>query len=544
MRDPIKKQNKNLIWWKHGVIYQIYPRSFYDSNGDGLGDISGITMKLDYLVDLGIDAIWMSPVNTSPMHDFGYDILDYRDIDPVFGTMKDFLRLLNKAHKKNIRIIMDMVMNHTSHLHPWFIESASSLNNPKRDWYIWADGKKGKPPNNWRSTFGGSAWEWDEKTGHYYLHSFLKEQPDVNWRNNDLKEAMFDIIRYWLDIGVDGFRLDVVNWFVKDKHLRSNPFSLIPHYFRKIRYDRNRNSAHKIFKDLRILLNRLPDRMMVGEVFSLPPGDPRLSATYLGDGTDELHMAFDFSMMYRFWSSRQIYKCVSKWYSHIPENGWPCNVLSNHDQPRSITRFGGGNDSKKRARVAAALLLTLRGTPYIYYGEEIGMKNIKLRKKDIMDPLGKHYWPLFSGRDPSRSPMQWSDEVNAGFTRGNVWLPLCDDYKKTNVKTESGDNYSLLNFYRMLIKLRKENKALHMGTWQPVIKGHDGVIAYFREYENERLFVVLNFSAKWKKVNSHTRGQWKVLFSTHRFIHEHFIELSMVLAPYEATIIEWLGGLL
>ncbi|MBN2040128.1 MAG: alpha-glucosidase [Spirochaetes bacterium] len=541
---PLKNEDKKSVWWKYGIIYQIYPRSFYDSNGDGVGDIQGIIQKLDYLSELSIDAIWLSPVNTSPMYDFGYDILDYREIDPIFGNLNDFHQLIEGAHKKNIRIIMDMVMNHTSHLHPWFIESRKSANSPKRGWYIWADpGRNKRPPNNWRSAFGGSAWEWDEKSGQYYLHSFLKQQPDVNWRNEELKAAMFDIIKYWLNAGVDGFRLDVVNWFIKDRHLRNNPFSLIPHHFQKLRYDRNRKSVHKIFRELRTVMNSYPERMTVGEVFTMPPGDPSLSASYLGKGDDELHLAFDFSLMYRFWSARQIYKCISRWYSHIPERGWPCNVLSNHDQPRSITRFGGGNESKKRARVAAMLLLTLKGTPFIYYGEEIGMKNTKLKKKDIKDPVGRLYWPLYTGRDPARSPMQWSDETNAGFTKGDIWLPLCNDYKETNVRKESEDTYSLLNFYKRLIKLRKEHKALYMGSWEPVLKGYDGIIAYFRKFQDETIFIVLNFSNKRKKVQLHYRGQWKVLFSTHKFIHEHFIELSFKISPYEATMIKRLGDL-
>lgn len=535
--------SEDYLWWKHGVIYQIYPRSFYDSNGDGIGDLKGIEMKLDYLEKLGIDGIWLSPINKSPMYDFGYDISDYRKIDPVFGTDSHFRDLVKEAHRRGIRIIMDMVMNHTSHLHPWFLSSRSSRKNPRRDWYIWRDSKRGRLPNNWMAAFGGSSWEWDDLTSQYYLHSFLKEQPDVNWRNPELKKAMFGEIEYWLEQGVDGFRLDVVNWFVKDRHFRNNPRSLLPHQFQKHRYDRNRPETHEITRELRQLFDRYDERMAVGEVFTMPPGDPRLSASYLGSGEDELHLAFDFSLMYRWWNARQIYRAVSRWIESIPEKGWPCHVLSNHDQPRSASRFGSGRDAAPRARVAATLLLTLRGTPFIYYGEEIGMKNSKISRNDLVDPLGKKYWPLFKGRDPARTPMQWSDDDYAGFSEEAAWLPLCDDYQRVNVKNDECDHYSMLNFYRSLIALRKKNPALHRGSWKPLLKGHRGLIAYFRKYENKKIFVVLNFTGKQKRCPLHERAQWKVLFSTHRSPREHLTSLDFHLRPYEATIMEKIGRL-
>jgi len=531
------------IWWKHGVIYQIYPRSFYDSNGDGIGDIPGIIEKLDYLKDLGIDAIWLSPVNTSPMHDFGYDISNYRDIDEIFGSKKDFRELIKEAHLRDIKIIMDMVVNHTSHMHQWFIESRSSLDNPKRDWYIWRDGKNGKPPNNWIAAFGGSSWEKYAHTGQYYLHSFVKEQPDVNWRNKELREAMYNEMRYWLDRGVDGFRLDVVNWFMKDENFRNNTLSLRPQQLQKHRYDRNRPESHEIMKEIRQVVDSYKDRMLVGEVFSLPPGDPKLSASYIGDGTDELHMAFDFSMIYKRWNARTVYRTIARWMEIIPENGWPCHVLSNHDQPRSISRFGGGSDAIKRARVAATLLLTLKGTPFIYYGEEIGMRNISISRKDIQDPLGKRYWPLYTGRDPARAPMQWSSEENAGFTRGTVWLPVHRNYRRVNVETDAADKYSMLNHYKSLIRIRKKKKALHMGDWTPLIKGVDSIIAYTRECEEQKIFVVLNFSNGVRKLTLNDRGQWRVISSTHKFVNEHFTDIDFKVMPYEATIVQRIGAL-
>jgi alpha-glucosidase len=314
-------------WWKYGVIYQIYPRSFKDSNNDGIGDLRGILNSLDYIEWLGADALWLSPINESPMHDFGYDISDYRAIDPIFGTMSDFDLLLAEAHKRGIRIIMDLVVNHTSYKHSWFQESRMSRNNHKRDWYIWHDGREGKTPNNWVSVFGGSAWKYDSLRGQYFLHSFLEEQPDLNWRNPDVKNAIFGEVKFWLDKGVDGFRLDVVNWFVKDRKFRNNPALFGIPQFQKHLFDRNRPETHDILKEFRTLLDSYPAKMSVGEVFSLPPGNPHLSAKFTGNGDDELHMAFDFSLMYRPWSARLFYRCIKKWLASIPEKGWPCHVL-------------------------------------------------------------------------------------------------------------------------------------------------------------------------------------------------------------------------
>ncbi len=311
-------------WWKHGVIYQIYPRSFYDSNGDGVGDIPGIIEKLDYLEELGIDGIWISPVNISPMYDFGYDISDYYNIDPVFGTLDDFKKLVRESHKRGIRIIMDLVLNHTSHLHPWFMESRSSVDNPKRDWYIWRPGNEKKPPNNWESAFSGTAWKFDGITGEYYLHSFLEEQPDLNWENRDMKKEMFRMVRYWLDLGVDGFRLDVVNFLIKDKYFRNNPRRIISGIFRNHKYGRNRPGVHELMREFREILDSYDEKMAVGEVFNLPPS-PGMSADFLGNGTDELHLAFDFSLMYRMWNARSFYKTIRRWMKTIP--GWlglPC----------------------------------------------------------------------------------------------------------------------------------------------------------------------------------------------------------------------------
>ncbi|MEA3224093.1 MAG: alpha-glucosidase [Thermodesulfobacteriota bacterium] len=542
----------NWVWWKHGVIYQIYPRSFYDSTGDGIGDINGIIEKLDYLSELGVDGVWLSPINKSPMYDFGYDISDYRDIDPAFGTPTDYERLLEEAHKRGIKILMDLVMNYTSHLHPWFTESRSSRDNPKRDWYIWHDGKNGRPPNNWKGIFGGRAWERDEKTGQFYMHSFLKEMPDVNWRNKELKNAMFDMIRYWLDKGVDGFRLDVVNLYIKDDEFRNNPFTIgptpRPYDMQKHIYDKNRPEIHDILREFRKILDSYSDKMSVGEIF-VEPVDPRISQGYLGDGEDELHLAFDFGLIITKssarllkWGAKRFLDVIEKRNSFIPEKGWPCNVLSNHDNPRSISRFKGGKEAIKRAKVISTMLLTLRGTPFIYYGEEIGMRDGKMKHKDIMDPMGKKYWPLYTGRDPERTPMQWSPDENAGFTTGRPWLPVNNDFHLVNVETESQDPDSLLNLNKRLISLRKEKDAMNRGEWYSAKDASDDVMAYYRVKEDQKILVVLNFSNSPRPLKIDDQGVWKNIFSTHKPVGDTFKNIDFTLSPYEATILEQEGS--
>jgi alpha-glucosidase len=534
-----KSSSESWIWWKHGVIYHIYPRSFCDSDGDGIGDLRGITSKLNYLQHLGVDAIWLSPVYKSPMIDFGYDVSDYCSIDPVFGTMDHLKELLVEAHKKGIRIIMDMILNHTSNLHPWFIESGSSADNPKRNWFIWRSGTNGKKPNNWKSVYGGSAWEYDSRTNMYYLHTFFKEQPDLNWRNREVKQTFNRIFKFWLDFGIDGFRLDAINMIVKDKKFRNNPALLTGLISRKKWHTRNQRKSYKIVQNLRKLMDSYDDRMCVGEIYTLPPGDARLSGSYLGSGDNSIHLTFDFSLFFRRWGARNYFKTIEQWYSSIPDKGWPSNVLSNHDLRRGINRFGPGNIKFKRAKVAAALLLTLKGTPFIYYGEELGMQNGKITLKNIRDPLGKKFWPLYSGRDKARTPMQWSDMLHAGFTQGKPWLPLNMDYKSVNVQNELGEQHSLLNFYIALIKLRKEYPSLYAGNWEPKVKGRKNLIAYYRISGNQKIFIALNFSsAKRKHLYFRKPLTAKVLLSTHQ-PHQKIITFShLILSPSEATILE------
>ncbi|MCB0220595.1 MAG: alpha-glucosidase [Chrysiogenetes bacterium] len=513
-------------WWSGAVIYQIYPRSFQDGNGDGIGDLPGITRRLDYLQGLGVNALWLSPIFESPMHDFGYDISDYRAIDSVFGTLEDFRTLLREARRRGIRIILDGVFNHTSHLHPWFVESRSSKTNPKRDWYIWR-----RKRNNWLSIFGGGAWEKDATTGEYYLHSFLKEQPDLNWRNPEVKAAVFSELKYWLDMGVAGFRFDVINFFFKDAQFRDNPFGLgptpRPYDWQRHIFDRNRPELHELLGELRELLDRY-DAMMVGEVFSETP-DARLAASCLGRG-DELHLSFDFSLMYTKWSAGAFRARLREYHESIHEKAWPCTVLSNHDQPRSLTRFGG-RDAHERAKVLAALLMTMRGTPFLYYGEEIGMRDLKIRRSEIVDPVGKKYWPFHKGRDPARTPMQWSGSEHAGFSSARPWLPVHPEFGMCNVERQRDDPDSLLSFHKRLIACRKDHRALREGGLkiENGNRGAEDVLIYHRD----ELSVVLNFSNRSKAIEIPRPG--KVVFSTHRDAGAALGDGAWAY-PYEATI--------
>ena len=527
------------LWWKHGVIYHIYPRSFSDSNGDGIGDIRGIINKIEYLANLGIDGIWLSPVYPSPMIDFGYDISNYRQIDPVFGTLNDFHELLEVAHSKGIRVIMDLVMNHTSDKHPWFIESQSSVDNPKRDWYIWKKGRKGNPPNNWKTVFGGSAWEYDHKTGQYYLHTFFREQADLNWHNEDLKETFFNGIKFWLDMGVDGFRVDVINLIGKDKHFRDNPIPFGIPLLQKLRYTSNRPRSYHIARELRTLLDAYSERMCVAEVYSIPPGDSTVAASYLDTGENAMNMAFDFSLMLRSWSARKYFRVIKKWHSLIPEKGWACNVLSNHDLHRNFDRFRFRRNKNEKARISAMLLLTLKGTPFLYYGEEIGMRNAKLSRKEILDPLGKIFWPFFKGRDKGRSPMQWTHDKHAGFSDFKPWLPVNDDYLQLNVKSQEKDKNSLFHFYRTLIALRKRYKALSKGDWSPLIRGKKGILVYMRQFQLEKILVILNFSSRRRKIEVPGISAGKIILSTHRLPQADFQAETLMAEPFEATMIEF-----
>jgi len=490
----------DYVWWKHGTIYQIYPRSFQDSNGDGIGDLQGIIDRLDYLNDgsersLGIDGIWLSPTFPSPMADFGYDVSDYEDVHPDFGTLETMDRLIDEAHKRGIRIILDFVPNHTSSQHPWFLESRSSRDNPKRDWYIWRDaGPAGEPPNNWIGAFGGSAWEWDQKTQQYYLHSFLVEQPDLNWRNPEVEQRMHDVLRFWLRRGVDGFRIDVMDRILKDPDLRDNPpqpnrelGKLAQTLLQRHTQDQDWPDIIPAIRRLRKVVDEFPDRMTVGEVFGTPENIVRY---YGGEAGDGLHLAFNFPFVRMWgerWAASAVRRVVDRFEAALPERCWPNYVFGNHDVDRVVTRLGGGALGQARARVAAMLLLTLRGTPFIYYGEEIGMENVEIPEARLRDPARK--WAR--GRDPERTPMQWSRD--GGFSSAEPWLPYGD--LRVNVEDQSNDAGSMLSLYRRLIWLRRRSDALRFGAYTPVDGVPEDVYVYRRDARGESLLVALNFSA-------------------------------------------------
>jgi alpha-glucosidase len=478
----------DFLWWRDGVIYQVYVRSFVDSNGDGLGDLPGLVSRLDYLCDLGIDALWLSPIYPSPDADFGYDVADHTAVDPRYGTLGDFDRLLAEAHRRGIRIVLDMVMNHTSDQHPWFRESRSSRNAARRDWYIWSD-----RPNNWKAAFGGSAWEHDPATGQHYLHLFTRQQPDVNWRSPAVRSAQLGVFRYWLERGVDGFRLDVHNAYFKDAGLRDNPPKAGLRAFDRQHHlhDMDQPEMMPLLRDLRALLDSYPERYAVGETYVVTP---EKAASYCGP--ERLHAAFSFDFtrgdLWFPWNPSWIAERISARESVFHAAGvWPTTVMSNHDVPRAAGRYSHGEDDAP-ARMAMTLLLALRGTPFLYYGEEIGMRDISLRRRQIVDPPGKKYWPLYKGRDGCRSPMQWDGSEHAGFSTITPWLPVHPDFPRRNVASQASDPGSLLTFTRSLIRLRKATPALARGEYVP-LKAGPGLLAFLRGLPQQKVLVAMNF---------------------------------------------------
>jgi alpha-glucosidase len=515
-----------LQWWQTGVIYQIYPRSFQDTDGDGVGDLRGITARLDYLAGLGVDAIWISPFYPSPMKDFGYDVANYTGVDPLFGTMEDFDALLAATHARGLRVILDFVPNHSSDKHPWFIESRSSAENAKRDWYLWhtppAPGDDWRPaperlPNNWMSHFGGPAWEWDETTEQFYLHSFLKEQPDLNWRNPEVREAMYGAMRFWLAKGVDGFRMDVLWLLIKDAEFRNNPPN--PEYHGGMHdfaaalpvYNANRPETHEVVAEMRGLMDSygptLPEpvaiederggtmrarqarshRVLIGEIYLPLPelveyyGMPvqRGPAVLPAPETQELNGAnlpFNFHLIQTEWKAEKIAEIIRNYERLLPPGGWPNYVLGNHDQRRIASRIGA-----KRARVAGMLLLTLRGTPTMYYGDELGMEDVAISPAEVKDAAEKNEPGKGRGRDPERAPMLWVNAPNAGFTRPEAapWLPIEDDWQTKNAAAERSDPKSMLTLYRHLLALRRQHDTLHAGAIADVAAEGD-VLRYRR----------------------------------------------------------------
>ncbi|MGB7130865.1 MAG: alpha-glucosidase, partial [Candidatus Sulfotelmatobacter sp.] len=487
-------------WWKHAVFYEIYPRSFADSNGDGIGDLNGITSKLDYLKDLGVDAIWITPCFPSPQVDFGYDVSDYLNIDPMYGTLADFDKLAREANKRNIRIILDFVVNHTSDQHPWFLDSKSSRTSVHRDWYIWRDGKgPGQPPNNWVSTFGGSAWKFDPTTDQYYYHFFYPQQPDLNWRNPAVKDAMFDVTRFWYKRGVAGFRLDAVDALFEDPNLRNNPIlkpgkNAFGDPFEQNKYNTKLPEVHEALRGLRTIADQY-NAVLIGETWT---ADIAELNQYYGNGNElQLPMDFLFTMVNKL-SPAEFRKQIAEINS---ASGWPTFVISNHDIARSYDRYGDGKHNDQIAKLMAALYLTLRGTPIMYYGEEIGMKTTPpTRKEDVKDPIGRTGWPKEKGRDGERTPMQWNSSENAGFTTGKPWLPVPPTYKTHNVAVESKNPDSILEFYKRVLQLRHSNSALLHGNYTPINEDDPSVLSYLRLYRNQGVVVVLNMSGTTQNV--------------------------------------------
>ncbi len=566
-----------LSWWQTAVFYQIYPRSFADGNGDGIGDLKGILEKLDYLKDLGIGAIWLSPHYPSPQFDCGYDISDYTGVEPQYGTMADFRTLLEEIHRRGMRLILDLVLNHTSDQHPWFLESKSSRDNPKRDWYVWLDGRDGGPPNNWVAAFDDSAWTYDEATGQWYYHFFFAEQPDLNWRNPEVKAAMWDAVRFWLDMGVDGFRLDAIGTIFEDPALpersgetdmldlfrgfveayaggkpdREKLARLLEKRKKLTEHQVDQPGIHELLQELRAVIDEYDDRLLVGEVDDID---------YHGDGTNELHMVFNFPLM----RHGQLHPTLLRQNQEerlaaLPPGAWPCNTLNNHDSTRVYTLAGDGEHDDQLARLALALMLTLKGTPFLYNGEEIGMRDLILEDvRHYRDNMGvwiyrkatedlgmpKEDALRFVGRitrDRCRTPLQWANAPNAGFSPPDVdtWLPVHPNYAQgVNVEDQRKDPDSMLNFYRRLLRVRKENPALIEGEYQALHEDAREYFAFLRTASKQRCLVVLSYSPGSQPVSfaGLSSGAHVAFASSNRSGPVDLAGLELV--PFEILILE------
>ncbi|UPK34080.1 DUF3459 domain-containing protein [Bradyrhizobium sp. 186] len=485
-------------WWQTCVIYQIYARSFQDTNDDGIGDLEGIARRLDYLVSLGVDAIWISPIYPSPMVDFGYDVAEYCTVDPRFGDLPDFDDLLMHAHRRRLKVLLDFVPNHSSDQHPWFVESRACRGNPKRDWYIWRDpAPGGGPPNNWISDFGGSAWQWDEITGQYYYHAFLKEQPDLNWRHPAVQAAMYDVMRFWFDRGVDGFRIDVLWHMIKAADFPDNPPN--PAYQPQMGemhrllqlHSTDQLEVHRIAAAMREIADGYGargqgDRVLIGEIYL--PVDRLMH--YYGAERPEMHLPFNFQLIDTPWDARSLASAITNYEAALPPDGWPNWVLGNHDRPRVAARRG-----QAQARVAAVLLLTLRGTPTLYYGDELGLSDVMIESSQVQDPRELREPGLALGRDPVRTPMPWDDSENAGFSTAKPWLPLHADWRTCNVARMADDPQSILALYRRLLALRRTSPALSIGDFVLLNVEYE-MLVYERRHGAERLIVALNLGER------------------------------------------------
>ncbi|MEJ0094190.1 MAG: alpha-amylase family glycosyl hydrolase [Methylocella sp.] len=521
------------MWWRVGSIYQIYPRSFQDSNGDGIGDLEGIRRRLDYLVWLGVDAIWISPFYPSPMHDFGYDVADYCGVDPIFGSLEDFDRLIADAHARGLKVILDFVPNHTSIEHPWFKESRDPRTR-KRDWYIWRDGALGgRPPNNWIGNFGGPAWTFDELGGQYYYHAFLPEQPDLNWRNPEVREAMHEALRFWLRRGADGFRVDVIWHLIKDKDFRDNPPNPAwtpkdPDIERLLQlHSADQAEVHGVFAGLRRVVDEFEDRVLIGEIY-LPI--ERLVA-YYGENLSGAHLPFNFQLLQTPWGASAIAKSIKDYEAALPDGGWPNWVLSNHDRRRIAARVGPA-----QARVAAMLLLTLRGSPTLYYGDKLGVGDVEIPPGGIRDPWALREPGLGVGRDPARTPMQWDASIHAGFSTHEPWLPLTHDVKTRNVAEQGADQTSILSLVRALLHYRRRRASLTLGAWR-LIDCDGDLLAYERCSGEEQTIVVLNFGASPQLWPVPALTAIRIAISTQCDRHDEAVESILRLRANEGVVL-------
>ena len=549
----------NKVWWKEAVAYQIYPRSFMDSNGDGIGDLNGIILKLDYLKALGIDVIWVSPFYKSPNDDCGYDISDYKDIMDEFGTMEDFDRLLEEVHKRGMKLIADLVINHTSDEHPWFIESRSSVDHPKRDWYIWRDGVNGAEPNNWESIFSGSAWEYDENTGQYYMHLFSKKQPDLNWENAEVREALYEMVNWWLDKGIDGFRVDAISHIKKEEGLTDMPN---PHALKYVSsFDKHMNveGIHPLLDDLKANTFDKYDIMTVGEANGVKIEDAHL---WVGEEEGKFNMVFQFEHL-GLWKDngdqgtdvRQLKKILTKWQKGLEGVGWNALYIENHDLVRIVSTLGDDQNYWKESATSLGMMyFMMKGTPFIYQGQEIGMTNVQFDKvEDYQDvqSTGLYYSKLEQGmshedimeiiwataRGNSRTPMQWSHEANGGFTTGTPWLAVNPNYQTINVEAQEEDPDSILNFYKEMIALRKSEDIFVYGTYDLVFEDHQEIYAYTRTLGEKRVLILCNLTNKQTSINLE-----KITVSTDQLllsnipVEEHESIQELTLKPFEARI--------
>lgn len=521
-------------WWEKGVVYQVYPWSFRDTNGDGIGDLRGIAEELEYLVSLGVDALWISPIYPSPMLDFGYDITDHCAIDARFGTLADFDALLERAHGLGLKVILDYVPNHTSDQHPWFRAAQSSLGNPYRDHYIWHDpAADGGPPTNWLSEFGGSAWQYEPATRQYYYHAYLKQQPDLNFRNPEVVRALLAVLEFWLARGVDGFRIDTIHHLIKDDQFRNNPENpdfrpgMPPHRSLLRRYTTDRPEVHEAIAKMRRVVDAHADRVLIGEAY-LPT--ERLMR-YYGSELSGLHLPFNFQLIYARWEAKAIAELAQSYDAALPQGAWPNWVLGNHDRSRIKSRVGAA-----QARVAAMLLLTLRGTPTIYYGDELGMQDVPIPAELVRDPWERNVPGLGLGRDPERTPMQWSAAAHAGFTTGTPWLPVAADANECNVERELADPGSMLSLYRGLLALRREHAALSVGTFRVLDVGPD-VLAFERTLADATFTVLLNFSDHEPPPRALDSGAQRLIASTLPARVVGSTETRILLGPNEAVIL-------